>query len=850
MSVEVYETHIPFDLVWMIKENIPSCSWIQARILQDSEPKTLCTIEGYAQWIKGLEKGPIPMAPYKILSYDIEAQPHVFEDGREPGFPEPEVDPILCIGVCVFDMIHPKKIQKVAFMWEPDGSVPSCTSFPALTEDQQTDDYTSEDVDVRSFRSEYAMLEAFSDFIQKESDPDMITGYNVLNFDNVYYINRCKALWPLDDSGGPAACIGRIKNIPSKLKKKYKFSNQFGGSETWECSMEGREFVDMFKIFKTDHKCRSYKLDNIAFEFLGTKKIHIRYEDIPEMQKTLKGRIELSVYCVKDAWLPCILATKMCKIINAILMSQVTSVSLNSILNRGQQIRTLALMLKKAMERESKGHDRWYLPDEDDPPATGSFEGAVVITPIPGYYREVVATLDFASLYPSIMQAYNMCFSTIINNPKQARQRGYRWSENDPSPTFRPVRTFDYPEGGDFKYVEKPTDVCFITADQRRGILPELLEELGTQRKIAKKQRKAYAENSMEYGVLDGRQLALKVCMNSMYGFCGASKGYLPDKRIASSVTRVGRGMANETKFMCEDRYKEHGVRVVYGDTDSVFVHFPKKLCWSDNPDEYIDKCNVIAEEMANMCTKAFLPPNDLEFEKVYWPLLLKGKKRYAGYKFEPGLKPKLDVKGFECVRRDFAPIVSSTQKKVFDLLVKNRNTDAAVQYARQRVKDLLEGNIEVDELTISKQLTRPPDQYKNPAPHVELAKYLQRILPPTQAPKTGDRIDYLIRPGHGKTFERAVRPEDVKAGKVNVDARWYLNNQLKEPLLRIFDMVMDNALDIFKVNSIKISSIGTNSIFSSWSKKRKPSSTTTTSNIIIKKKKKKSTNADIRSFF
>ena len=74
--------------------------------------------------------------------------------------------------------------------------------------------------------------------------------------------------------------------------------------------------------------------------------------------------------------------------------------------------------------------------------------------------------------------------------------------------------------------------------------------------------------------------------------------------------------MANETKFMCEDRYKEYGVQVVYGDTDSVFVHFPKKLCWADNEKEYILKANVIGEEMATMCTKAFLPPNDLEFEK------------------------------------------------------------------------------------------------------------------------------------------------------------------------------------------------------------------------------------------
>ena len=78
-----------------------------------------------------------------------------------------------------------------------------------------------------------------------------------------------------------------------------------------------------------------------------------------------------------------------------------------------------------------------------------------------------------------------------------------------------------------------------------------------------------YGEKSMDYAVLDGRQLALKVCANSVYGFTGAGRGYLGEKRIASSVTRVGRGMANHTKWMCEDKYKEHGLEIVYGDTVS-----------------------------------------------------------------------------------------------------------------------------------------------------------------------------------------------------------------------------------------------------------------------------------------
>jgi DNA polymerase elongation subunit (family B) len=178
------------------------------------------------------------------------------------------------------------------------------------------------------------------------------------------------------------------------------------------------------------------------------------------------------------------------------------------------------------------------------------------------------------------MRAYNMCFSTLIPSYTEAQKQGLKWSEEtqmikDPSdpnyPEMRPIRSFEYPEGGKFKYVLKKTDVCFHTSTKRYGILPEILHQLLNERSRVKKLRKKYGEKSMDYAVLDGRQLALKVCANSVYGFTGAGMGYLGEKRIASSVTRVGRGMANHTKAMCEEKYKEHGLEIVYGDTVSLF---------------------------------------------------------------------------------------------------------------------------------------------------------------------------------------------------------------------------------------------------------------------------------------
>ena len=871
----LYETMFKPEVVWMVDHQLPACSWMQVNNARKVSKTTFCDLEYVCECndVVPCEKPPIPMAPFRVLSYDIEAVPYVNPDTGECEFPDPKRDCISTIGVSSFDMVS-ASMRQVVFMLEIEGQE-TCVALPELSADQKTDEFDPSTTQVFSFFDESKMLAGFAAYI-KSYDPDVITGFNVLNFDNVYLIQRIRALCGCSEEFcsvcKAARTFSRVDRATT-LKKKYTHTKQRGGQESWDAWIEGRDWMDVYRVVMTDHKLRSYKLDNVCAELLGTKKIHIAYEDIPKYQQTPEGRQFLAQYCVKDAWLPCQIIVKRCKLVNALQMAQVTGVPLTDILHRGQQIRTLLLMLQyvKARCRRDSTHPRWFLPDESankPPPVTG-FEGAVVIRPLPGFYQTPVVTLDFASLYPSIMRAYNMCFSTLIPSLRKARRLGLAWtpethSIKDPKtenyPEVRPVRSFDYPEGGKFEYVASETDVCFVTTKKRVGILPEILEALLSERKRVKKLRKKYGEKSMDYAVLDGRQLALKVCANSVYGFTGAGMGYLGEKRIASSVTRVGRGMANHTKFMCEDRYKEHGLQIVYGDTDSVFANIPASMCDTNcSREELIKKVDKIGDEMGKFCTQAFLPPNDLEYEKFYFPILLKGKKRYAGHKFEPGLAPKLDVKGFECVRRDFAPIVSLTQKKVLVRLCKENDVQGAIQLARDVVLKLLSNEVPIEQLTMSKQLTRRPEDYKNPAPHTELAKRLQATQPAHIAPKTGDRIDFLIRPGFKgeKTFMRSVSPEDVREGRALVDTRWYLTNQLQQPLQRIFEMLMDNSEDIFKINMVRkpkniSSSMMRNFVIMSEITKEKRKRTRREEEHIQRrpKKKKKTSLVNIASFF
>ena len=147
--------------------------------------------------------------------------------------------------------------------------------------------------------------------------------------------------------------------------------------------------------------------------------------------------------------------------------------------------------------------------------------------------------------------------------------------------------------------------------------------------------------------MLDGRQLALKISANSVYGFTGAQVGKLPCLEISGSVTAYGRTMIELTKNEVEKHYRiannyENDAVVIYGDTDSVMVNFGVKT---------LERAMELGREAAEIVSAKFVRPIKLEFEKVYYPYLLINKKRYAGLYFtRPETYDKMDCKGV-CLR-------------------------------------------------------------------------------------------------------------------------------------------------------------------------------------------------------
>lgn len=358
----------------------------------------------------------------------------------------------------------------------------------------------------------------------------------------------------------------------------------------------GRVVVDMLTVIKKEHKLRSYTLNNVSVHFLGMQKEDLPYYLIKGLfDGDDKTRRRIAVYCLKDTLLPLLIYEKLLIFITGVEMVRVLGVPIHWHFNRGISVKIFGLILREARK------NGFVIPNvtvKDE-----GYMGAFVIEPERGYYDEPIAVLDFASLYPSIIIAHNLCYSTMLLGTKHGIDKS--------------------------KDAEiSPTGTYFVKKDVRVGLLPVILEKMLKKRKEVKEQMKNET-NAFMRTLLNARQNAFKVSANSVYGFTGSAVSRLPCIDISQSVTGYGREMIIKTKnvvesVFCRDKGYDFDGRVIYGDTDSVMVRIRKENL-------SVDYVFEIAKEMANKVSECFVKPVKLEFEKVYFPYLLMNKKRYAG---------------------------------------------------------------------------------------------------------------------------------------------------------------------------------------------------------------------------
>jgi DNA polymerase delta subunit 1 len=510
-TLRVYEANIDPVLRFMHYTRVASTGWLE---VDESEhnPNCSCDINLTCDdWnmVRPVDRDDI--AQFRVMSLDIECYS---ASGNFPNASVPED--------CVFQIaMTTKEFGKSDYIDR------TCLRYPC------------------TYKSEKELLEAFGAHL-KEVDPDIITGWNIFGFDLEYLFKRAV------DAQAENMCWGR-DDTPCELVTKNLSSNALGDNLLKMVPMKGRYVFDLFQDVKREHKLESYSLNNVSKHFLKDQKLDMPVKELfAAFRERDPERLEaVADYCIKDTELPHRLMEKLCQVQNQIEMAKACWVPLSFLSERGQQIKVFSQMAYKARDLG------FMIPTlKPQPGDTGKYQGATVLDAQTGAYYSPITALDFASLYPSIMCAHNLCYSTYVS-------RGGK---------FDNLENVVYEDIGPHRFAQGVRQEDG-TVTPVPSLLPVILSDLKKYRKKAKKDMAAAEGTPME-AIYNGKQLAYKISMNSIYGFTGAQKGMLPLEAIASTVTMRGRQMIEETKNYVEANFP--GAKVRYGDTGKLinFVLF------------------------------------------------------------------------------------------------------------------------------------------------------------------------------------------------------------------------------------------------------------------------------------
>ena len=593
---------------------------------------------------------------------------------------------------------------------------------------------------------------------------------------------------------------------------------------------------------------KQYKCDLLSYEWCLAKD-DVSPQQIFEYHKTggSRGRALIAKYCIMDCEL-CIHLLSLLDIIpNNIGMANVSHVPLSYIFLRGQGIKISSLVTKQCTSKNTKIPT--LLIDNSDESKEG-FEGAIVLEPTPGiYYEDPISVLDFASLYPQSIREKNMSHETFIATKEDidANPSNYTWMKHiDVNEISYDDYIYETRGKTTHKLKADTQTTCYFASqkkNQSKGIIPLILETLLDQRKKTRKLIKM-TDDVAKQKVLDGLQLAYKVTANSVYGQMGARTSSIFFKKIAACTTSIGRQRiydAKEGVVQWAEENNYHKPEVVYGDTDSVFVKFSRRhhetneLLTGKEALQYCIDCGIKAGEWI---TKEKLNiglengPQDLEYEKTFYPFILISKKRYTGDKYEyTSDKPKERTSmGIVMKRRDNAPLVKYVFGNVIERIMNLKDIDISIEWLEKTLQKIIDGKMDTSMFIISKSLS---GYYKNPKgiAHKVLADRMADRNPGNK-PKPNDRIPYIYIPveeyelsgkfqmttkrvqngvyKNGKPKYKTVKekgkeklkkkkvlqgdriehPDFIKENKLNIDYKFYISNQIMNPVKQVLDLV------------------------------------------------------------
>ena len=630
-------------------KNLPTCGWIKSPTLKYLKaPQTLCDLEYETEWQKLEKVDNILVPPLIIAAFDIECV------GEKMKFPDPKMpnDVVFQISI-VFSNLESCS-EKHLLTLGKNVSVPDCT--------------------VHCFSSEAELIVGFSRFLQQRQ-VQFVLGYNIFKFDIPYLIERSKQLQCVDQFGTQGMLSGHVSR-----ERKIKWSSSaYQDQEYLFLDAEGRVFVDLLPAIQKDYKLENYKLDTVSEHFLNEKKNDLSVAEIFDCyrQFTSESLAKCGAYCVKDSVLVVKLFNKLKLFYSLQGMANVCRVSIRTLLLRGQQIKVYSQIYQYCTLNQFTVEKPHYPLKENQ-----RFTGAHVFDPQPGIY-EFVVPFDFASLYPTTVIAYNIDYSTLVDE-----------SDTIDDSQCHVMEWKDHFDCDHANKVMNCTPRRFRFLREPKGILPQIIENLLNARR---KTRSIMASetDALARVVLNQQQLAFKVSANSMYGITGVRQGMLPLMPLAMCITYMGRCNVLRAADVIQ---KDFGGQIVYGDTDSNYIIFPHIG---------IEQLYSFAEETSRLVSRQFPQPIYLEFENaVYRKFLIFKKKKYVyqSLRSDMTLDPKLGKTGVLLVRRDTFRYVRSCYEKVIQLLFSSQTSlDATLLLMTDQLIRILTRQVPLDDYVMTK---------------------------------------------------------------------------------------------------------------------------------------------------
>jgi len=624
---------------------------------------------------------------------------------------------------------------------------------------------------VKTFGTERELLSFLLSRIKFE-DPDIICGHNLYEWVVDLLIHRIKACQVSNWSR-----IGRLRKNKFPLNKAGKLVKR---------QLCGRLFCDTFLSAQEFIRETKYSLAHLASTQLApppgskSKAPSVTVFDqltVGQKWESSKGLLEVIREIENHAWVAMKLMFKLAIIPLSRELTKLCGNLWARSLQGQRAERNEYLLLHEFNKLDYIVPERYtnrekinlgIMEERGSGRRKAAYAGGLVLEPKRGFYDSIILLLDFNSLYPSIIQEYNLCFTTFKH-----------WE----------VKV----EGNDLQL----PDVSTTT-----GILPKVITRLLERRSAVKKLLKS-AKDPAKKKSLDIRQKALKLVANSMYGCLGFPSSRFYCKPIAFTITALGRMNLQKVADKAEETIGPNNapLQVVYGDTDSIMVHTGVKY----GTPNAIKQAREVAGRVKKECNKMYKKMY-LELDDIFARMLLLRKKKYAALKVE-GDKTVQEVKGLDQVRRDWSLVSKDTSKRILSTLLGCDSVETAVQeihdYLREVRKMIDENKIPLEKFQITKKLTKHSSEYKNQRqPHLQVALRLQRGGKPIQV---GQFISYVICTAANDKADLSARAftqeEVVKSHKdphqksLEIDRNWYLENQILPPVQRLCEVISETSL-------------------------------------------------------